>query len=114
MPSNIELNKRREASVARAIAYASTFVTAKAENAELWDVEGNRYIDFYGGIGCQNVGHRHPEVVAAIERQLKTLTHTCFQVSPYESYIKLAESSRRPDTKTARRSYRSRWRSKAA
>ena len=91
MPSNIELNKRREASVARAIAYASTFVTAKAENAELWDVEGNRYIDFYGGIGCQNVGHRHPEVVAAIERQLKTLTHTCFQVSPYESYIKLAE-----------------------
>ena len=91
MQSNVDLNKRREASVARAIAYASTFVTAKAENAELWDVEGNRYIDFYGGIGCQNVGHRHPEVVAAIERQLNTLTHTCFQVSPYESYIRLAE-----------------------
>ena len=91
MQSNVDLNKRREASVARAIAYASTFVAAKAENAELWDVEGNRYIDFYGGIGCQNVGHRHPEVVAAIERQLKTLTHTCFQVSPYESYIRLSE-----------------------
>ncbi|MDJ0955748.1 MAG: aspartate aminotransferase family protein, partial [Arenicellales bacterium] len=91
MQSNVDLNKRREASVARAVAYASTFTTAKAENAELWDVEGNRYIDFYGGIGCQNVGHRHPKVVAAIEQQLKTLTHTCFQVSPYESYIKLAE-----------------------
>ena len=91
MQSNDDLNERRAASVARAVAYTSTFVAARAENAELWDVEGNRYIDFCGGIGCQNTGHRHPKVVAAIQRQLENLTHTCFQVSPYEGYIDLAE-----------------------
>ena len=91
MLSNADLSQRRDASVARAIAYASTFTAASAENAEVWDVEGKRYIDFCGGIGCQNVGHRHPRVVAAIEHQLNNLTHTCFQISPYESYITLAE-----------------------
>ena len=91
MQSDDDLNERRAASVARAIAYTSTFTAARAENAELWDVEGNRYIDFCGGIGCQNTGHRHPKVIAAIVRQLENLTHTCFQVSPYESYIALAE-----------------------
>ena len=91
MQSNSEITKRRDASVARAIAFSSTFVAARAENAEIWDIEGNRYIDFCGGIGCQNTGHRHPAVVAAIEAQLQTLTHTCFQITPYEGYIKLAE-----------------------
>ena len=91
MQSNSELTRRRDASVARAIAFTSTFVAARAENAEIWDTEGNRYIDFCGGIGCQNTGHRHPVVVAAIEAQLQTLTHTCFQVTPYEGYIRLAE-----------------------
>jgi 4-aminobutyrate aminotransferase len=91
MQSNSEITKRRDASVARAIAFSSTFVAARAENAEIWDAEGNRYIDFCGGIGCQNTGHRHPAVVAAIEAQLQTLTHTCFQITPYEGYIKLAE-----------------------
>lgn len=91
MLTNAEFNQRRENSVARAIGYASTFTAARAQDAEVWDVEGKRYIDFCGGIGCQNVGHRHPRVVAAIETQLNALTHTCFQISPYESYIRLAE-----------------------
>lgn len=91
MQTNSELTERRNASVARATAYASTFVAGRAENAQLWDVEGKRYIDFCGGIGCQNTGHRHPKVLAAIENQLGCLTHSCFQISPYESYIALAE-----------------------
>ncbi len=91
MRTNDELEARRDNSVARAIAYSSTFVAQRAENAEIWDVAGKRYIDFCGGIGCQNVGHRHDKVVEAIKTQLDDLTHTCFQVSPYESYIALAE-----------------------
>lgn len=91
MTTNIEIEGRRDRAVAKAIAYSSTFIAKKAENAEIWDVEGNRYIDFCGGIGCQNVGHRHQKVVSAIKHQLDSLTHTCFQVTPYESYIELAE-----------------------
>jgi 4-aminobutyrate aminotransferase len=77
--------------VARAVAYTSTFAAKRAEGSEVWDVEGRRYIDFCGGIGCQNIGHRHRKVIAAIEAQLAEFTHTCFQISPYESYIRLAE-----------------------
>jgi len=91
MTSNQEFETRRDMAVARAIAYSSTFVAERAENAEVWDVEGNRYVDFGGGIGCQNIGHRDERVVAAIKDQLDRLTHTCFQVTPYESYIALAE-----------------------
>ena len=91
MKTNSEFEARRDSSVARAIAYSSTFVADRASNAEVWDVEGKRYIDFCGGIGCQNVGHRNQKVVDAIKAQLDSLTHTCFQVTPYESYIALAE-----------------------
>lgn len=91
MLTNSDWNSRRADSVARALGYASTFTAARAEGSEIWDVEGNRYIDFCGGIGCQNAGHRHPKVVAAIRDQLDAFTHTCFQISPYESYIRLAE-----------------------
>ncbi|MGR3292287.1 MAG: 4-aminobutyrate--2-oxoglutarate transaminase [Paracoccaceae bacterium] len=91
MTTNAEIVQRRDESVARAIAYSSTFVAAKARDGEVWDVEGKRYIDFCGGIGCQNVGHGHPKVIAAMEKQLHSFTHTCFQISPYESYIELAE-----------------------
>ena len=91
MTTNQEIEIRRDNAVARAIAYSSTFIAKHAENSEIWDVEGKRYIDFCGGIGCQNVGHRHPRVVEAIKSQLENLTHTCFQISPYESYIALAE-----------------------
>ena len=91
MVTNKEFELRRDKSVAKAIAYSSTFIADKAENTEIWDVEGKRYIDFCGGIGCQNTGHRNHRVVEAIKNQLDTLTHTCFQVTPYESYIELAE-----------------------
>ena len=62
-----------------------------AENAEVWDVEGTRYIDFAAGIAVVNTGHCHPTVMAAVERQMKAFTHTCHQVLPYENYIALAE-----------------------
>ena len=91
MITNSDFDQRRAKSVARAIGYTATFTAERADNAEIWDVEGNRYIDFCGGIGCQNIGHRHPKVVAAIENALGRLTHTCFQIIPYESYISLAE-----------------------
>ncbi len=91
MMTNQEFEVRRDKAVARAVAYSSTFIADRAENAEVWDVEGKRYIDFCGGIGCLNVGHRNSRVVTAIKAQLDRLTHTCFQVTPYTSYIELAE-----------------------
>ena len=91
MTTNAEIDIRRNESVARALAYSSTFVADRAIGAEVWDVEGNRFIDFAGGIGCQNVGHGHPKVIAAIEKQAQAFTHTCFQISPYENYVQLAE-----------------------
>ena len=63
----------------------------RASNAEIWDVEGKRYIDFASGISVLNTGHVHPKVQAAIAQQLEKFTHTCFQVTPYESYVALAE-----------------------
>jgi 4-aminobutyrate aminotransferase len=69
----------------------ANFFIERALNAEVWDVEGKRYIDFAGGIAVLNTGHRHPKMVAAIEAQLQRFTHTCYQVLPYESYVTLAE-----------------------
>ncbi len=63
----------------------------RASNAELWDVEGKRYVDFASGIAVLNTGHRHPTVIKAISAQLERLMHTCFQVTPYASYIELCE-----------------------
>lgn len=62
-----------------------------ASNAEIWDVEGRRYIDFASGIAVLNTGHLHPRVQAAVAAQLAKLSHTCFQVTPYENYVALAE-----------------------
>lgn len=62
-----------------------------AENAELWDVDGKRYIDFAAGIAVNNTGHRHPRVMAAVAEQAGRFTHTCFHVAPFEAYIRLAE-----------------------
>jgi 4-aminobutyrate aminotransferase/4-aminobutyrate aminotransferase/(S)-3-amino-2-methylpropionate transaminase len=64
---------------------------AKAENSELWDVDGRRYIDFAAGIAVLNTGHRHPKIMAAVAEQAQAFTHTCFHVAPYESYVRLAE-----------------------
>jgi 4-aminobutyrate aminotransferase/(S)-3-amino-2-methylpropionate transaminase len=91
MATNEELLARRNAAVPRGVSTAHPVFAARAENAEIWDVEGKRYIDFIGGIGVQNTGHRHPKVVAAIEEALKHSIHTAFQVNAYESYIALAE-----------------------
>ncbi len=86
-----ELSGRREAAVARGVASAYPLFTARAEGARLWDVDGREFVDFAGGIGTLNLGHRHPRVVAAIAAQLEAFTHTCFQVAQYEGYVELAE-----------------------
>jgi 4-aminobutyrate aminotransferase/(S)-3-amino-2-methylpropionate transaminase len=91
MSTNSELLERRNNAVPRGVASATGVFAARAENAELWDVEGKRYIDFAGGIAVLNTGHRHPKVMKAIEEQLQRFTHPCFQVTPYEPYIALAE-----------------------
>lgn len=88
---NASLHQRRLAATPRGIGVMAGFYIDHALNAEVWDVEGNRYIDFAGGIAVLNTGHRHPAMVAAIEEQLKRFTHTCYQVLPYESYVTLAE-----------------------
>ncbi len=89
--SNAALLDRRNAAVPRGVASAAPVFAAHAENAELWDVEGNRYIDFAGGIAVLNTGHRHASVVAAAKAQEDHYTHTSFQVVPYEPYVALAE-----------------------
>jgi 4-aminobutyrate aminotransferase/(S)-3-amino-2-methylpropionate transaminase len=91
MPTNAALLARRQAAVPRGVASATPVFAAKADNAELWDVEGRRYVDFAGGIAVMNTGHRHPKVVAAMRAQLDRYTHTAFQVIPYELYVALCE-----------------------
>ena len=91
MSANADLLTRRLAAVPRGVSTATAIFAARAENAELWDVEGNRYVDFAGGIAVLNTGHRHPKVLAAVRDQLDAYTHTAFQVVAYEPYIALAE-----------------------
>jgi 4-aminobutyrate aminotransferase len=88
---NADWLARKDAATPRGIAVLENFFVARAENAELWDIEGRRFIDFAGGIGVLNTGHRHPRVMAAIRAQLEQFTHTCYQVVPYASYVALAE-----------------------
>jgi 4-aminobutyrate aminotransferase len=88
---NEQLMARKAAATPRGVGVMGTFFADRADNAELWDVEGRRFIDFAGGIAVMNTGHGHPKVIAAISEQLKRYTHTCYQVVPYESYIALAE-----------------------
>ena len=91
MPSNAELLERRMRAVPRGVGQATPVYAARAENAEIWDADGKRYIDFAGGIAVLNTGHRHPKVMAAVQAQLERYTHTAFQVMAYEPYIALAE-----------------------
>jgi 4-aminobutyrate aminotransferase/(S)-3-amino-2-methylpropionate transaminase len=91
MSTNSELFARRQAAIPRGVSNAHPVFAAHAENATLWDVEGKKYIDFAGGIAVLNTGHRHPKVMAAVAEQLSHFSHTCFQVTPYENYIALAE-----------------------
>jgi 4-aminobutyrate aminotransferase/(S)-3-amino-2-methylpropionate transaminase len=90
-PKSKALSERRSQAVPRGLSHATPIYVAKTEGTILEDVDGNRYIDFAGGIGCLNTGHRAPGVLTAIERQLDKFLHTCVQVTPYESYVRLAE-----------------------
>jgi 4-aminobutyrate aminotransferase/(S)-3-amino-2-methylpropionate transaminase len=89
--SNAALMARRNAAVARGVGQAHEIFVSRAANAEVWDVEGRRYIDFAGGIAVLNTGHCHPEISAAVKAQVDLYSHTCFQVLAYEPYVELAE-----------------------
>ena len=90
-PRSQALMKRRDAAVVRAAYHATPVFVAKGEGAVIEDVDGNRMIDFAGGIGCLNTGHRAPAVVDAVRRQVDRFLHTSFNVLPYESYIAICE-----------------------
>ena len=90
-PTNASLDARRMAATPRGVGIGFAIYAERALNAELWDVEGRRYIDFGSGIAVLNTGHRHPKIVAAIGAQLARFTHTAYQVVPYESTVELAE-----------------------
>jgi 4-aminobutyrate aminotransferase / (S)-3-amino-2-methylpropionate transaminase / 5-aminovalerate transaminase len=90
-PKSQALSARRSSAVPRGLSHATPIYVARTEGAILEDVDGNRYIDLAGGIGCLNTGHRAPGVLTAIERQLDKFLHTCVQVTPYEGYVRLAE-----------------------
>ena len=89
--SNAALMARRHAAVARGVGQTHEIFISRGSNAELWDVEGRRYVDFAGGIAVLNTGHCHPEISAAVKAQIDLYSHTCFQVVAYEPYVELAE-----------------------
>jgi 4-aminobutyrate aminotransferase len=88
---NSEVAARRADALSRGVGVTTQVYADRAENAEIWDIEGRRYIDFAAGIAVVNTGHRHPKVMAAVKEQLDRFTHTCHQVVPYENYVTLAE-----------------------
>ncbi|MDW3687535.1 4-aminobutyrate--2-oxoglutarate transaminase [Cupriavidus sp. CV2] len=88
---NADLVRRKDAATPRGVGVMCNFYAERAENSELWDVEGNRYIDFAAGIAVLNTGHRHPRLVQAMQAQMERFTHTAYQIVPYASYIELAE-----------------------
>ena len=90
-PKSQALSARRAKAVPRGLSHGTPIYVATAEDAWLEDVDGNRYLDFAGGIGCANAGHRRHEVVDAVKDQLDHFLHTCVQVTPYENYVRLAE-----------------------
>jgi 4-aminobutyrate aminotransferase len=89
--TNAEWHARRLAATPRGVAVMGDFFIDHAKNAEFWDIEGRRFIDFAGGIAVLNTGHVHPKVQAAIAAQLQRFTHSCYQVVPYTEYVHLAE-----------------------
>ncbi len=88
---NVAISERKNAAISRGVGMTTQIYADRAENSEIWDVEGRRYIDFSSGIAVVNTGHRHPKVIAAVKAQLDRFTHTCHQVVPYENYVHLAE-----------------------
>lgn len=89
--NHADLMSRRAAALPRGVGQAHPLFAARARNAEIWDVEGRRFIDFVAGIAVVNTGHGHPAVIEAAARQIPQFTHTCFQVVGYESYLRLCE-----------------------
>jgi len=89
--TNAAWHARRQAATPRGVGVFGDFFIQKAKNAEFWDIEGRRFIDFAGGIAVLNTGHVHPKVQAAIAAQLERFTHSCYQVVPYTEYVDLAE-----------------------
>ena len=89
--TNAALMARRRAALPTGLGQAHEVFVDRAENAEVWDVEGRRLIDFAGGIAVLNTGHRNPALIEAVKAQLDRVTHTCFQVLAYEPYVELAE-----------------------
>ena len=90
-PRSLELTKRREKNVAKGHGSVCGVFIDKAVGCNLIDVDGNIFIDYAGGIGTMNVGHSHPKVIDAIERQLNQFIHPCFTVAPYAPYVELAQ-----------------------
>ena len=89
--TNENLQQRKAAVFARGQGNAYPVYVERAENAEVWDVEGKRYIDFGTGIAVCNTGHSHPKVVAAAKAQIDKFSHSCVMVNPYEVAVELAE-----------------------
>ncbi len=81
----------RHSEIPRGVSLAHPVIAARAEGVKIWDVEGREYHDWVGGIGVLNVSHNHPAVVAAVQAQLANFSHTCFQVTAYEGYLRLAQ-----------------------
>lgn len=89
--NNQELFARKTKAISNGVGMQTQIFAAKAKNAEIWDVEGTRYIDFAAGIAVVNTGHCHPKIVDALKKQVDSFTHTCHQVVPYANYVELAE-----------------------
>jgi 4-aminobutyrate aminotransferase / (S)-3-amino-2-methylpropionate transaminase / 5-aminovalerate transaminase len=90
-PKSREILERKERVVAAPLSIFLPVVVEEAHGATLTDVDGNTFIDFTGGVGCLNVGHSNPQVVAAAQEQLGRFSHTDFTIVPYEVYVTLAE-----------------------
>jgi 4-aminobutyrate aminotransferase/(S)-3-amino-2-methylpropionate transaminase len=90
-PRSREILERKERVVADPLSVFLPVVVAEAQGATLTDVDGNTFIDFTGGVGCLNVGHSNPQVVAAAQEQMARFSHTDFTIVPYEVYVTLAE-----------------------
>ncbi len=93
--TNESLKSRRDEACPVGLPSKSGIYAARAKGAELWDVEGKRYIDFIGGIGVLNVGHAHPKVVEAVKQQTENFIHTAFGIAQYESYVEVCEKLNR-------------------
>ncbi len=89
--TNMEWQSRKEKVVAKGMANLAPIYAAKAKNALITDIEGKEYIDFAAGIAVNNTGHSHPRIVAAVKEQLEQFSHTCSTVTPYTSFVELAE-----------------------